>query len=183
MEDHAIVELFFARQESAITETAKKYGRSLRKLAKNITGNEQDAEECVNDTYLAVWKKIPPTRPSNYYAFLCRITRNLSLNSLDYSRAKKRCAEVISLSAEMEEILSDTSNSEIQHAKMTEIFDRFLRTLDEDTRLIFIRRYFYGDSLPELASLTGIKENNIYARLFRARKRLAKMLAKEGNPI
>lgn len=179
MEDTAIIELFFARDESALREADAKYGARLNRLARSITGDERDAEECVSDAYLAAWKAIPPTRPANLYAFLCRIARNLSLNCFDRSRAQKRCAEVVPLSAELEQVFAAPPGASAPTG-IAEALDRFIRTLDEDTRLIFVRRYFYGDPLPVIAELTGICENNLSARLFRARKRLGKMLQKEG---
>lgn len=180
MEDAAILDLFFARDEAAIKETAAKYGMRLCRLSESITGDGKDAEECVNDTYLAAWNAIPPTRPVVYYAFLCRIVRNLSLNRFDRSRAEKRKAEVVSLTAEMEEVVAGAGEYENEHSEIAEILDRFLRELDGDTRLIFIRRYFYGDPIAALAAMTGLSENSLYARLFRARKKLSKRLFKEG---
>lgn len=183
MQDSAIIELFFARDESAISRTAEKYGRKLFAVSENITGNREDADECVNDTYLAAWNSIPPTRPDNYYAYLCRIVRNISLDRVDRGRAKKRCAEVISFSSELEGILPDAEVDPERAERLSGILDGFIRTLDADTRLMFVRRYFYGDSAENISKLTGIGENGIYARLFRARKRLKKLLMKEGFDI
>lgn len=183
MQDSAIIELFFARDESAISRTAEKYGRKLFAVSENITGSREDADECVNDTYLAAWNSIPPTRPDNYYSYLCRIVRNISLDRVDRGRAKKRCAEVISFSSELEGILPDAEIDPERAERLSSVLDGFIRTLDADTRLMFIRRYFYGDSVGDISKLTGIGENGIYARLFRARKRLKKLLMKEGFDI
>lgn len=178
--DSTIIELFFARDESAISKTAEKYGRKLFGISENITGDPEDAEECVNDTYLAAWNSIPPTRPDNYYAYICRIVRNISLDRADRKKAGKRSAEVVPFSAELESVLADTEADPGRAEELPALLDGFLRGLDEDTRLMFLRRYFYGDSTSRISEMTGVGENVIYARLFRARKRLKKLLVKEG---
>ena len=183
MLDSAIIGLFFERDESAISATAEKYGKRLFGISENITGCREDAEECVNDTYLAAWNSIPPTRPDNYYAYLCRIVRNISLDRADRGRAKKRSAEVVPFSSELESVLADTEANAGRSEELSFILDGFIRTLEADTRLIFIRRYFYGDSAGSISEITGIGENGIYARLFRARKRLMKLLRKEGFDV
>ncbi len=181
MEDKAIIKLFFARDENAIRETSRKYGKSLTALSRSIVGNEPDAEECVNDTYLAAWNAIPPTRPENYYAFLCRITRNLSYNRFHKNTAEKRNAELLSLDSELQELIPDSSL--FDSAELASAIDAFLRALDKDSRIIFVRRYFYSDSLSALSRLTGIGEGALAMRLSRIRKRLRAHLEKEGFTI
>ena len=109
MDDLMIIELYFERDEKAIKETDKKYGRLCFTVAINILGNDEDSEECVNDTYLSVWNKIPPTRPNNFMAFICKITRNLSLKRLDYNKAMKRTPESFVSFTELEDVLPDNS--------------------------------------------------------------------------
>lgn len=183
MEDEAIVELFFCRSESAIRETEIKYGKKLLHLSANMIGSEQDAQECVNDAYLAAWNTIPPTRPENYFAYLCRIVRNLSYKLVRRNTAKKRSAETLSLTKELSEIIPDDSFNEHGESELGKILDAFLTTLDTDARMIFVRRYFFADSLAFIASLTGTSENSIATRLFRMRNRLKAYLKKEGFTV
>ncbi len=182
MEDTIIIDLFFARNETAIKETDKKYGNTLNGLSFGIIGNSEDAEECVSDTYLAVWNQIPPTRPDNYYAYLCRITRNLSYNRFHQNTAKKRNAELVSLEKELCEIIasSDPTPDEIGVGKL---IDAFLRTLSKDARYLLIRRYFYGDPLASLSKLTHMSEGSLAMKLLRIRKKLKTYLEKEGFSI
>lgn len=180
MEDAAIIGLFFDRDQDAIRETDLKYGKKLTQLSVNITGSHPDSEECVNDTYLAAWKQIPPTRPENLSAYLCRIVRNLSYKVFRNSKAQKRSAEIVSLTDELCEVIPDSSASQPDCEELGHMIDAFLGTLDEDTQLLFVRRYFYADPLSALSALTGIGENSIATRLFRTRKKLKAYLEKEG---
>ncbi len=181
MEDQAIIKLFFSRDENAIRETARKYGKRLVGISVSIVGNDSDAEECVNDTYLAAWDRIPPTRPENYSAFLCRIVRNISYDRVRQSTAAKRHAELISLDGELSEIIPDSTS--VDGSELGLAIDKFLRGLDKDTRIVFMRRYFYGDSLAALSRLTGKSESSLAMRLMRARKKLREHLKKEGFTI
>lgn len=183
MEDNAIIALFFQRNQDAIRETDLKYGKKLTRLSVNITGSELDSEECVNDTYLATWEQIPPTKPENFSAYLCRIVRNLSYKVFRRSKAQKRNADMVSLTDELCEIIPDSSACQPDGEELGQIIDAFLESLDEDTQLLFIRRYFYSDPLSFIASLTGMNENSIATRLFRARNKLKAYLAKEGYSI
>lgn len=184
MEDELILDLFFSRDERAISETDSKYGGRLCSMSANITGSRLDAEECVNDTYTAAWNSIPPQRPENYYAYLCRIVRNLSYNRFHRSTAKKRRAVTVSLEGELEEILPDPSggfvSSDGDAEALGRAIDSFLRKTDKELRIIFIRRYFYADSLESLSTLTGISRNALSLRLMRMRRRLRDYLKKEG---
>lgn len=184
MEDSDIIELYFERNETAISETDKKYGKRLIRLSENITGNISDAEECVNDTYLTTWNKIPPTRPNHFYAFLCKIARFLSLDIYDKGKAAKRSATVVELTAEMYEMLPDKSLGEgiLPNAEtLGGRIDAFLRTLDEGTRSIFVCRYFYSEAVKDIAKSTGMTQNRISGILFRTRKQLKEYLEKTGG--
>lgn len=183
MEDCAILDLFFERDERAIGETDDKYGTRLTGISRNITGSESDAEECVNDTYLAAWNRIPPTRPNNYFAWLCRVVRNLSYNVFHKNKAQKRNANTISLDRELSELISDTRPSCFDEDRLGETIDKFLREQNRDARYLFVRRYFYADSLSALAELTGMSEKGIAMRLMRIRKKLKEYLEKEGFTI
>lgn len=181
MEDNQILDLFFARDESAIDHVADKYGSQLLRLSQNLLGSEDDARECLNDTYLAAWDRIPPARPACFYAWLCRVIRNLSCDRLDRDRAAKRSASIISLTQELEQVLTVPAPGET--GELSQSIDRFLRRQDKLSRQLFLRRYFYADSLTELARMTGMRENTVAARLVRLRRRLRKHLIEEGfNP-
>lgn len=125
MDDPAIIELYFDRSEQAIDETDKKYGKLCRSLAGSILSSDEDAEECVSDAYLSVWNTIPPTRPNNFTAFLCRIVRNLSLKRLDYNTAQKRNGNVTVPLSELEEVLHTTPEPEAE--ELSKLLSRFLR--------------------------------------------------------
>ena len=183
MRDSEILDLFFERDETAIRETGNKYGRRLTALSQNITGNLPDAEECVNDTYLAAWNRIPPVRPDNYFAWLCRVVRNLSYNRFHKNTAQKRNANTVSLDAELQELIPDPHPSYPDEAMLGEASDRFLRKQSKDAQYLFIRRYFYADPLSSLSSLTGMSESSIAMRLMRIRKRMKEYLEKEGFTI
>lgn len=183
MEDAAIINLFFNRSQEAIRETDLKYGKKLNRLSVNITGNRLDSEECVNDTYLAAWDQIPPTKPENFGAYLCRIVRNISYKVFRRSKAQKRIADMIYLTDELYEVIPDASCCQIESRELGRVIDAFLESLEEDTRLLFIRRYFYADPLSYIADLSGMSENSIATRLFRTRNKLKKYLAKEGYSV
>ena len=183
MEDKAIIDLFFNRSQDAIRETDLKYGKRLRHLSVNITGNQSDSEECVNDTYLAAWKQIPPTNPENLGAYLCRIVRNISYKVFRRNTAQKRNVDMVSLTDELCEVIPASSDCPIESRELGRVLDSFLESLDEDTQLLFVRRYFYADSLTVIADFSGMSENSIATRLFRARKKLKKYLEKEGYSI
>ena len=183
MEDNMILDLFFERNERAIKETDIKYGRQLGGISYNITDSKPDSEECVNDTYLAAWNQIPPTRPNNYFAYLCRIVRNISYNLFHKNTAQKRNGNTVSLDDELSEIIPDTRPSFSDETGLGEAIDRFLRKQDKDAQYLFVRRYFYADSLSSLSELTGISESGIAMRLMRIRKKLKAYLEKEGFTI
>lgn len=178
MEDSDIIGLYFDRDERAISESDAKYGVLLRGISKNLTGSPDGAEECVSDTYLAAWNAIPPTVPQSLRAYLCRIVRNLSVTYFRKSASARRKAVTVPLTEELSEILPDRSES--PETGLTESIERFLREEREDNRLLFVRRYFYGDSPEKLAGMTMMSVGQINARLFRLRKRLAKYLKEEG---
>ena len=182
MEDEAIIGLFFGRDESALGELQQKYGRMLDSIARGITGDEFDAEECVNDTYLAAWRQIPPDRPQNLPAYLCRIVRNLSCHVLDRRRAQKRTAELLPLTDELAEVLpsGESVSASLEARELSAAIDRFMRTLSAEARMVFVRRYFYADTVAAISELTGMSESKITSALFRTRKKLRSYLESEG---
>ena len=182
MEDRLIIELYFDRSEQAISETQIKYGRMLRSIALHIIGSMQDAEECESDTYMKAWNLIPPKKPDVFSAFLSRITRNLSLDRYDYLHAKKRGGgSTCELLDELAECVPDDRDIRSQgEEKLTEVLNDFLETLLPESRNIFMRRYWFGDSIREIAGRSGSREGRIKMNLLRSRKKLQEMLAKEG---
>ena len=181
MDDSKIIELFFLRNEDAIRYTQDAYGLRLFVLADNIVRNDQDAEESVNDTYMKAWDSIPPQKPIRFFAYLARICRNFALDKLDWKKAAKRNAEVISLTQEMESCIPDrVHDREMEAKELGQILDAFLRTLTEENQLVFLRRYWFADSVGEIAARYHISENAVSMRLNRTRAKLRTYLAKEG---
>lgn len=181
MEDAKILDLYFARDEDAIRETDTVYGKRLHTLAKNILQNREDAEESVNDTYAEVWKSIPPRRPKYFFAFLASICRHLSLNRVDWKQAAKRRAQVVPLTEEMENCIPDAAHERQMEAKeLGKLLDLFLESLPKDSRLIFLRRYWYVDSVPEIAARYGMTESKVKMQLSRTKEKLRLFLEQEG---
>ena len=181
MNDHSIVELYIARDEEAIRQTEAKYGRLCYGIAYRILGNEADAEECLNDTYLGIWNAIPPTRPRSLSAFVCGIARNLSLKRLEALHRQKRDAGVLVSLSELEEILPDHACApDLDDGELGRLISLFLRTQREDVQRIFLRRYYYLDSVEEIASRYGFTQSKVKSTLFHTRKRLKAYLIKEG---
>ena len=184
MDDSKIIELFFARNEDAIKHTDDTYGRRLFHLADNIVHNDQDAEESVNDTYMKAWDTIPPQRPEHFFAYIAKICRNFALKRIDWQKAKKRNAEVVTLTQEMENCIPDTyRNMEADERELGRILDAFLRTLNPENQMVFLRRYWYVDTIAEIAVRYGISESAVQMRLNRTRSKLAMYLAKEGIKV
>ncbi len=182
MNDHNIIELFFARDETAIQETDAVYGRRLYTTANNILRNDQDAEESVSDTYLRAWDTIPPQQPRYFFAYLAKICRNFALKRLDWHNAAKRKAEVVSLTQELELCIPDNTWA-LDALELGQILDAFLRTLPPDNRLVFLRRYWYGDPISVIAARYSISESAVNMRLNRTRAKLRAHLEKEGIPV
>ncbi len=181
MDDAKIIELFFSRNQDAIVETDKAYGKRLHALANRILNNREDSQECVSDTYMKIWETIPPQRPSFFYAFLASVCRNLSFNKLDWRAAAKRNAEVISLTQEMEMCIPDTGKDQILEEKeLRRIMNVFLESLPKETRLIFLRRYWHVDTIAEIAARYGMTESKVKMQLSRTRAKLRNVLESEG---
>ena len=181
MEDAKIIALFWERNEQAVKETDTAYGRKLYVLSNNILNNREDAEESVSDTYMETWKSIPPKRPKYFYAFLASICRNMSFNRLDWRLAAKRNAEVVALTQEMEMCIPDArQEGELDKRELRRTLETFLDSLSKESRLIFLRRYLYVDTVAEIAARYGISESKVKTQLHRTRAKLRTYLAKEG---
>ena len=181
MDDNEILDLYFARSEQAIVQTDQKYGFYCYSIAKRILSDPLDAEESVNDTYAEVWKSIPPRRPKYFFAFLASICRHLSLNRVDWKQAAKRRAQIVPLTEEMENCIPDTVHERQMEAKeLGKLLDLFLEGLPKDSRLIFLRRYWYVDSVPEIAARYGMTESKVKMQLSRTKEKLRLFLEQEG---
>lgn len=182
--DDEIIELYHLRSESAISETDRKHGTFCRRLAMNILTSREDVEECVSDTWLAAWNSMPPDRPSSLRAFLGRITRNLSISRFRRNHAAKRYAGMEILLSELEECIPDgAAEVEIERRLLSDIISRWLDSLSDVDRVMFVRRYWYGDSVKELAYLYGETQNQTAKRMQRLRQNLREVLEKEGIEI
>lgn len=184
IDDKQIIELFFARKELAIAKTKEKYGARINAVACNILHNPRDAEEVENDTYLEAWNRIPPYDPGKFlYAFLIRITRHLAIDLYRKETAEKRSAEVVELSAELENCLpaAGTPEEEILAKQLGELVHQFLMKCHEESRNIFIRRYYFLEPIRDIAVRYHLNENTVKSSLFSTRKALKKYLEKEWN--
>ena len=183
MEDEKIVALYQARQEAAIVCTAEKYGGRLRSLSLHIVEDRETAEECENDTYWEAWNRIPPHDPKGYlYAFLARITRHISLNCCRDRSRLKRQAFILELTGEMEQCIPDgeDTQSQAEARELGEILDDFVRQLPEEKRNVFLRRYWYLDSIPQIAQQFWMTPGAVRTMLSRIRKELRERLQKEA---
>lgn len=184
MDDLQIIELYFARDEQAIKETDRKYGKTCFRVAYNLLSNNEDSEECVNDTYLTVWNKIPPTRPNNFIAFICKITRNLSLKRLEVSNAMKRSAGTIISLSELEKALPDQCIApDVEDEELGKLISAFLWSEKALDRNVFLRKYWFFDSISDIAERYSMNENSVKSMLFRSRNRLREFLRKEGIDV
>ena len=182
MTDTEIINLFFERSEQAIEELAKKHGNAVARVARNILGNTQDAEECVNDTYLGTWNAIPPHKPSPLRTFVCKIARNLATKKYHSNTADKRNSQYDLALDELEEYLSDSDSVEkaYEAQELKEAINGFLATLSYSDRFIFMRRYWYSDPVQDIAKMAHSTNNSVTVRLFRIREKLRLYLEKEG---
>ena len=185
MTDLEIVALYWKRSEEAITCTMQKYGRYLLRLALNILRIREEAEECVNETYLSTWNQLPPDKPEKLLPYLGRISRCLALNRYDYLTAQKRSADFSVQLSELEDILSapDTPQQQYERAELASAISDFLRSQNEEERDLFVRRYWYSDSIRDIARRYGLRENTVKSRLLRTRQRLKAYLEKEGYAL
>ncbi len=180
MEDKKILELLWARAETAIAALEKAYGKLLHRIAINILGLPEDAQECVNDTYLAIWNAIPPARPEPLSPYVCRTGRNIALTRLRNDRAQKRFSPYTLSIDELSEVLPDSSMEERLSARaLGQAIDAFLAQQSRENRILFLRRYWFGDRVQDAAKLLGIAPNVAYVRLSRMRSDLKEYLKRE----
>lgn len=181
MEDKQIIKLLFDRSEQALTALAHKFGPLLLRTARNILGDSQDAEECVSDTYLAIWNAIPPGEPDPLAGFVLRTGKNLALKRLRYNSAQKRDSQFDLSLEELSNCIPENSLEEAVTAReLGQAIDRFLDTLPRESRIMFLRRYWFGDSVGQIAKTLGCTENTVSVRLNRCRGKLRTYLTQEG---
>ena len=184
IEDQRIIELFFERNETAIKETEQKYGRLCFSIAYNILGNAEEAEQCANDTLLSVWNAIPPASPENLKAYICRIAGNTALKKLEYDKAGKRSSNAAISLTELEEIIPDNRfPGNVTEENLSELISSFLRSQKPEVRKVFVRRYWYFDSVSDIAARYSFSESKVKSMLFHTRNKLKKFLMKEGIDI
>jgi len=185
MDDSEIIELYFKRSETAIAETDLKYGRLCRYISANILHSLEDSEECVNDTYLGAWNTVPPQRPNKFSAFIGRITRNLALKKYEYISAAKRNPEVLSSLAELDECVSgqECVESELENRRVEKAISAFLWQQDVEKRTVFIRRYWYFESINGISKRCGFSQSKVTSMLYHTRQKLRDYLESEGIEI
>ena len=182
MEDQQIIDLYWARSEDAIVQTAAKYGRYCHTIAFNILKNDSDSEECVNDTYLKVWNIIPPRRPSIFSALLAKITRNLALDRFKFLSAGKRGGGQVALALdELSDCVPDRNPDDLfERKELVEVLNHFLSSLPPERRKVFMLRYWYLCSVKDIASELKLSESKVKMILLRERNHLRTLLDKEG---
>ena len=183
MDDNSIIQLYWDRDDQAITATAEKYGRYCKAIARNILESEEDAEECVNDTYLGAWNAMPKHWPEELAPFLGKITRNLSFNRYKCNHAQKRGGgEMALVLEELGDCVSDNDDVEqaMDRQELVRVIGEFLMSLSAKKRSIFLRRYWYAESVSEIACDCGMPQNTVSKTLERARKQLRTYLCERG---
>lgn len=182
MNDKEIVALYLDRDERALDETMQRYGGRLVRLALTFLKDRRDAEECVSDTYVKAWNSIPPNCPDDLFAYLAKICRCTAFNIVEREQAQKRSAQLVELTNELAECIPDRS-AYMGEDGLSDMLNEFLSTLGKDKRAVFAGRYWYGDSIAEIAQKTGFSESKIKTMLHRTRESLRKFLGRKGGTL
>jgi RNA polymerase sigma-70 factor (ECF subfamily) len=178
LDDQAIIDLYWQRSERAIEATAQKYGGYCHTISYNILNSREDADECVNDTYMKAWQAIPPTRPARLAAYLAKLVRNVSLNKYEKAKAKKRGAgQVPLIVSELEHCIASSVATD---SEVVELLNDFLAQLPQETRQIFMGRYFHFQSIKHIAKMRQVSESKVKMVLLRTRNDLKQMLEAKG---
>lgn len=185
MDDSKIIELFFERSEQAIAELSEKYGKIIKKTAFNILGNEADAQECVNDAYLGVWNTVPPQSPDPLLTYVCRIVRNQAIKKYRSNTAAKRNSFYDAALDEIESCLPSgfSVEDEISAKALSEEINAFLSSISRENRIIFVKRYWFGEDTAEIANDMNLSRHNVTVKLSRTRQKLKKHLNEKGFGI
>lgn len=187
MDDEKIVDLYLKRNEEAIRRTSEKYGSRLGRMAESILGDREEAQECISDTYLEIWNLIPPHEPGTYFfAFAGRILRHLALDRCRKRNRKKRGGEVCLLTGEMQECIPAGGGGPEEYLEadcLAGLIDAFLETCSADQRRIFVKRYWFFESVGDIARECGVSESKVKSVLFRMRKKLKEYLVEGGFDV
>lgn len=188
MDDKQIKALLFQRSERALTEISAKYSRLYKSVIRETLSDESDVEECANDVLVAIWESIPPNNPDQLSAYICTIARRVAINRYKYNTRQKRNHEYTVMLSELDGCVPKSSDlfgikTQEESREISRVLSEFVRNLDAETRVLFVRRYVYMESIASLSKRFEIKENVISVRLFRARKKLKKVLKKEGISV
>lgn len=178
--DREIIERLFSRDETAVQEILAQYGDRLKKLAMGFLQDTRDAEECVNDALLKAWNQIPPYRPENLYAYLARLVRLTAFDKIDYRKAAKRNMKIVELTREMEECLPAPVDRSLDESFLSSLINDFLGTLSEEKRFFFVRRYWYEDSIEQIAQAASCSKSKVKTTLHRTRESLRRYLERNG---
>lgn len=183
MNENDLINLFFDRDESAITITQKKYGKLFRQIIGNICSSDEDVEECENDTYLQLWNSIPPTRPDSLKAFACKLARNIGLKKIEREQAAKRKAEISDCFEEIKDLVAGNAGipeENLEAKELSSLISAFLRKLSTEKRVMFVKRYWMYESVEQISEEMNISYNKVSTTLFRVRKELQKEIKKQG---
>ena len=184
MDDSAIIDLYFDRNEEAINNTIKCYNSRLLRFASRFLSDSRDAEECVNDAYARAWNTIPPTRPENLFAYLAALCRNSALDVIKKNTAQKRSVQLVELTSEMNECIPDRSSiSDDRSEEIAEYINEFLGTLPREKRLVFVGRYWYSDSISDIAKKTGFSQSKVKTMLHRLREDLREYISRKDESL
>ena len=183
LSDEKIIDLYWERNERAISETDKKYGRYLFTIAYNIVHDELDCEECLNDTYLGTWNRIPPTKPTAFQIFISKIMRNTAVDKYRKNRAAKNIPSELTVSLhELDECLSASPSAEEEYSiqRLSQIISSFIRGQSERNEFVFVCRYYYSDYIADIAKMLDVSEKTVSRALASMRGELKELLEKEG---
>lgn len=187
LSDSEIIALYQERNESAIRETDRKYGNYLFTIAFNMLHDRLDCEECLNDTYLGVWNRIPPQVPQVFHAFIAKIMRNIAINRYKQKNAQKRIPCELTVSLEelrgCTDAIASSESQEVASRELGRILNAYIKTLDKRQTFVFVCRYYYADRIADIAAMLGVSENTVFRDLSRIREGLREELKKEGYSL
>lgn len=185
MDDNKIIDLLFERSEQGIAELSNKYEKIIKQIINNILNNDSDTQECINDTYLAIWNNIPPENPKNLSAYIYKIARNTALNKYHANTAQKRNSKYDVALEELSDVLNSpqTTESEYNQIELSFSINEFLKKLDTESQNIFVRRYWYFDSVNDIAKNMKRTPNSISLKLLRIKNKLRKFLITKGYDL
>lgn len=183
MDDKDIVAMYFERNEKALSETIEQYSATLIRFAGRFLKDKRNVEECVNDTFAKAWNSIPPNRPDNLFAYLAKICRCTAFKIIEKETAQKRSVQLVELTTEMAECLPDQSSRDSTDDRISELICEYLKMLNKDKCVVFVGRYWYGESIAAISEKTGFSESKVKSMLHRTRQGLKKYLNEKGESL